>query len=128
MTEAPPASLARSDAILRLLEAITASTEAPVQRLLLEGIAYMAQQPPYAESNCRVLRAFNSEEWLLDFHESLAYLQQMGRVKRVDGRYTLASKGEKRLAEINDVSGVDLNDEASKIVGIANKVRIGLRL
>lgn len=124
----PRSRLSRSDAILCLLDAVTSPDSSPVQRLLLEGIVCMAQQPSYAEKECRVLRAFDSEEWLLDFHESLAYLQQMGRIRRVHGKYELASEGKEHLATINHEAGLDLDQEASEINCIADKVRTGFGL
>ena len=88
----------------------------------------MAMQPSYNQERCRVLRAFDSEEWLLDFHESLAYLQQMGRIERINGYYTLTPEGRERLQAIGDLPESDLQYEARQIRNIAQEVRSGLGL
>ena len=88
----------------------------------------MAQQPSYSSADCRVLRAFDSEEWLLDFHESLAYLRQMGRIERTNGHYTLTTAGENRLHGIGDLPESGLEYEAQQIRRIAQEVRTGLGL
>lgn len=76
-----------------------------------------------------MLRAFDSEQWLLDFHESLAYLQQMDRVERIDGKYTLTQQGRERIEEINDrIPGSNVDYEAQQILRMAKRVRVGLGL
>ena len=118
--------LGRADAILRVVEVVTSSGRTPVRRLLVEGVAYMAQQPSYAGERSRVLRAFDSQGWMLDLHESLAYLQQMNRVERIEGLYTLTQDGKDRLQTINTAPGLDLEHEAQQIENIARTVRAGL--
>ena len=88
----------------------------------------MAQQPSYSAAECRVLRAFDSEEWLLNFHESLAYLRQMGRIERINGYYTLTPEGKERLRAIGDLPESGLENEALQIRNIAQEVRTGLGL
>lgn len=75
-----------------------------------------------------MLGAFGSNEWLLDFHESLAYLQQMDRVERIKGRYVLTQRGRDRLQAINEPLGSHLEHEARQIRDIAKEVRVGLGL
>ena len=75
-----------------------------------------------------MLRAFDSQEWLLDFHKSLAYLQQMDRVERVNGRYTMTVEGRRRLEEINDAPELGIAYEAQQIRDMAERVRTGLDL
>ena len=118
--------LGRPDAILRVLDVVTSSGRVPVERLLIEGIACIAQQAHYAGEGSRALRAFDSHEWLLDFHESLAYLRKMYRVERVNGLYTLAPDGTDRLRTLNAAPGQDLEHEAQQIQGIARSARAGL--
>ena len=62
----------------------------------------------------------------VDLHESLAYLQQMGCVERVEGLYTLAEDGRERLQMINAAPGLDLGHEAQQIESIGRTVRAGL--
>ena len=121
-------NLSRSDAILRILEVLESADAPPVQRLLLEGMAFVAQQPTFDEKQCRVLRSFDSEEWLLDFHESLAYLQQMGRIKRTAGEYFLTRRGHEQLENLDESPRLDLQHESQQIQDLAQRVRSGLGL
>ena len=128
MTDNHPSVLARSDAILRTLDAISSKNSSCVERLILEGIAYIAQQDPYRQAECRVLRAFDSQDRLLDFHESLAYLQEMGRVELIGGQYALTSSGQNRLDTIGPPSTRTKEDETDRIHKISETVRTGLDL
>ena len=120
------AVLTRSDAVLRILEVLDAEEASPVERLLLEGMAYMAQQPGYDNKDCRVLRAFDSDDWRLDLHESMAYLQQMDRVMHSAGSYSLTIQGQDRLRAIDTPPGLDCSKEETEIQSLAQFVREGL--
>ena len=104
-------------------------TSNSVERLILEGIAYIATQPPYSEADCRVLRAFHSEDWLLNFHESLAYLQEMGRVELIAGKYALTQAGKDRLCSIAAPPELNVQSETQQIYTISEDVskRLGLQ-
>ena len=122
-------ALARSDAILRILDAISNTNSNSEERLVLEGIAYIAQQPSLRDKKCRVLRAFDSKEWLLDFHESLAYLQEMRRVELTGGRYALTAAGRRHLqTAIGEPPGRNLREETEQIQKISDTVRVALGL
>lgn len=120
--------LSRSDAILRVMQILCLSESRAVERILLEGIVFMAQRPTYAERRCRVLQAFNSENWLLDFHESLAYLQQMGQVQKTAGEYHLTELGSEQLSTLAELSDIDMGNESKQIHQLASRVRVGLGL
>lgn len=118
--------LTRSDAVLRILDVLDSSGSPSAPRLLLEGMAYMAQQPGYDTQPCRVLRAFDGDDWRLGLHGSLAYLLQMDRASHVSGRWSLSDLGRQRLAEIETPAGLDQRQEAEDILRLARFVREGL--
>ena len=121
-------ALTRSDAILRILEALSSTNSRSEERLILEGIAYIAQQPSHREIKCRVLRAFDSEGWLLDFHESLAYLQETRRVELTGGRYALTEAGRRDVAGIGEPAEWNLQAETEQIRKISDMVRVAFGL
>ena len=120
--------LTRSDAVLRILQVLDAKESAPVERLLLEGMAYMTQQSGYDDKNCRVLRAFDDDASRLGLHESIAYLQQMDRVKHAAGCYVLTDLGGQRLEAIDLPPELDTDNEETVIRSLAQFVRRGLSL
>lgn len=122
--------LARSDAILRILDAISSTNSNSEERLVLEGIAYIAQQPSHRDKKCRVLRAFDAfdSEWLLDFHESLAYLQETRRVELTGGRYALTEAGKRHHETIGQPLERSLQEENEHIQNISHTVRVALGL
>lgn len=128
MTAVRTEALTRSDAVLRILEVLDTARPGPVERLVLEGMAYMAQQPDYERKDCRVLRAFDSDEWRPDLHDSMAYLQQMGRVQHHAGSYSLTARGQERLQAIDDPPGLDRQNEVEELQTLAHYVRTGLGL
>lgn len=127
MTATYSGVLTRSDAVLRILEVLD-SQSTPVERLLLEGMAYMTQQSGYDNKDCRVLRAFDGDDWRLGLHESIAYLQQMDRVKHSAGHYALTDLGEDRLSAIDPPPELDASNEEDVIRSLAQFVREGLSL
>ena len=121
-------ALTRSDAILRILGALSPTNSNSGERFILEGIAYIAQQPSYKDRKCRVIRALGSEEWMLDFHESLSYLQEIRRVELTGGRYALTEAGEKHLETLGEPHERTLEEETAQIRIMSDTVRIALGL
>lgn len=128
MTAAYSGVLTRSDAVLRILEVLDAEESGPVERLLLEGMAYMTQQSGYDSKHCRVLRAFDGDDWRSGLYKSIAYLQQMDRVKHSAGHYALTDLGEERLGEIDTPPELDADNEETVIRSLAQFVREGLSI
>ena len=126
-TTAPPATLTRPQAVLRILDALQPDSSPP-RRLLLEGIAYLAQRPDYDKSDCRVIAALRtdaSQDWLLGLHESLVHLQAMKQIRRTEGRYTLTQSGKECVDPLRKAPGVDEELEVKRIRALADRVRAG---
>lgn len=125
ITSTPPQVLSQPDAVLRVLDTLR-EANAPAQRLLLEGIAYLARKPEHRDGGCRVLNAFDSHEsqdWLLSLHESLVCLEDVDQIRRYEGEYSLTRRGRERASELK-TSEQDLADhESRKIQNLAKQVR-----
>lgn len=127
ITAAPPAPLTRPQAVLRIMDALRQDSSPP-RRLLLEGIAYLAQRPEYDESDCRVIAALRtdaSQDWLLELHESLAYLQSINQISWAEGRFRLTPRGEECVDPLRKARGVDEELEVKRIRDLAGIVRTG---
>ena len=127
ITAAPPVPLTRPQAVLRIMDALR-QDNSPPRRLLLEGIAYLAQRPEYDDSDCRVIAALRTEasqDWLLELHESLAYLQSINQISWAEGRYSLTPQGERCVDPLRHAPGVDEELEIKRIRGLADIVRTG---
>lgn len=124
--EEPVEALAQPDAVLRVLEALQQGQIPAPHRILLEGFAFLANQPEFRQKNCRVFRAFNKEQWQLELHESLNYLEQARRVRRDKGKYSLTPAGAARLDPI--LASGPAQKELLEIQHLAQRVIVGLDL
>ena len=118
----PPKQLNRSDAILRILEV----WDEPEERLILEGLAYLATTKPWVDVDCRILRTFDkgrSGNWLLDTQESIAYLQEMGWVEIIRGLYALTEAGRTRLNDLERVYSPHLPDYPFMLTQEAERIK-----
>lgn len=121
------APLTRPQAVLRILDALQPDSSPP-RRLLLEGIAYLAQKSRDDKSDCRVIAALRtdaSQDWLLELHESLVHLQATNQIRRTEGRYTLTPIGKESVDPLRTAQGVDAEREVKRIRALANRVRTG---
>lgn len=119
--------ITRAQAVLCVLDALEPDGPPP-RRLLLEGIAYLAQRPDYDKSDCRVIAALRtdaSQDWLLELHESLVHLQAMKQIRRTEGRYTLTQSGKDCVGSLRNTPGVDEELETERIRALAARVRSG---
>ncbi|WP_419914646.1 hypothetical protein [Candidatus Poriferisodalis sp.] len=124
--EEPVEALAQPDAVLRVLEALQQGHIPAPHRILLEGFAFLASQLEFRQKNCRVFKAFNKEQWQLELHESLNYLEQARQVKRDKGKYSLTPLGTARLDPI--LAGGPTQKELREIQHLAQRVIVGLDL
>ena len=124
------APITRSQAVVRVIDAL-GQDYAPPQRLLLEDIAYLARKPESQNDDCRVMAAFmvdNSQDWMLELHESLVHLQARGHVRRTDGRYTLTQRGKDCAESLRQHPSVDGAAAIKRIRVLAARVRAEFRI